>query len=217
MKWSDQAWQAAEPVYKQILEMDFIRELMEGTLSRERFLFYIRQDAIYLVDYGKSLTGIATRLCRFEHRDAFLSFAKDCMVAERVLHEYYLQKEDVVTKTGPTPSCLLYASYLLKQTYDAPVEVAMASILPCFWVYKGVGEHLAANQNRENNPYQAWIDMYGGEEFDASVAKAIALCDEMAAEATEKQRQAMTHAYVLCTKMEWMFWDSAWRLEGWPV
>jgi len=217
MKWSEEAWKTAVPIYQKILELDFIRELMEGTLRRDRFLHYIQQDAIYLVDYGKVLAGIASKLHRLEHREAFLSFANDCMAAERVLHQLYLGNEGTVSKAEPTPSCLLYTSYLVKQWHDAPVEVAAAAVLPCFWVYKGVGDYLAANQLRENNPYQAWIDMYGGEEFTASVNKAIGLCDEMAERCSASQRCAMTEAYVLCTKMEWMFWDSAWKMEMWPV
>jgi len=217
MKWSEQAWKEAEPVYQRILELDFIRELMAGTLSQERFLFYIEQDALYLVGFGKALAGIAAKLDNVEHSQAFLAFAGDCMAVERALHESWLGKEKQPRRIEPSPTCLLYTSYILRQVYDAPLEVAMAAVLPCFWVYKEVGDHILARQNRHDNPYQAWIDTYGGEEFAAAVQKAIDICDEVAASCTEAQRQAMTDAYVLCTKMEWMFWDGAWRLEAWPV
>ena len=217
MKWSEQAWKEAEPVYERILELDFVRELMAGTLSREKFLFYIRQDALYLVGFGKALAGIAAKLDKVEHSRAFLSFAGDCMAVERALHASYLGGEKVPERIEPSPTCLLYTSYILKQVCDAPLEVAMAAILPCFWVYKEVGDHILAKQKKNGNPYQALIDTYGGVEFAAAVQKAIAICDEAAASCTEGRRQAMTEAYVLCTKMEWMFWDSAWRQEVWPV
>ncbi len=217
MKWSEEAWKAAKPAYTRILELDFVRELMAGTLSRERFLFYIRQDALYLVGFGKALAGIAAKLENVEHSQAFLAFAGECMAVERALHEVYLGKEKLPGRIEPTPTCLLYTSYILKQLHDAPLEVAMAAVLPCFWVYKEVGDHIVANQNKNNNPYQAWIDTYGGDEFSGAVERALALCDEAAAACTPEQRRAMTEAYVLCTKMEWMFWDSAWKLETWPV
>jgi thiaminase/transcriptional activator TenA len=47
----------------------------------------------------------------------------------------------------------------------AQVEVTMASVLPCFWIYKKVGDHIYQQQNKQNNPYQTWIDTYAGEEF----------------------------------------------------
>jgi len=217
MKWSEGAWREAEAVYQRILELDFVRGLIDGSLSRERFLFYIQQDALYLLGFGKALAGIAARLHPVEHAQAFLGFAGECMAVERALHESYLGPEKETKPPAPSPTCLLYSSYLLQQVHQAPLEVAMASVLPCFWVYKQVGDHILATQNTKANPYQAWIDTYGGEAFAAAVQKAISLCDEVAASSTEARRQAMTEAYVLCTKMEWMFWESAWRLETWPV
>ncbi|MCL2124286.1 MAG: TenA family protein, partial [Desulfovibrionaceae bacterium] len=141
----------------------------------------------------------------------------ECMAVERALHESYLGRENMPERIEPSPTCLLYTSHILKEVYDAPLEVAMAAVLPCFWVYKEVGDHILAKQTKNGNPYQAWIDTYGGDEFAATVQKAIAICDEAAASCTEAQRRAMTEAYVLCTKMEWMFWDSAWKLEAWPL
>jgi len=216
MKWSEQAWKAAEPVYQRILELDFVRALMAGTLSREKFLFYIQQDALYLVGFGKALAGIAAKLDNVEHSQAFLGFAGECMAVERALHASFLS-EEAGPPPAPSPSCLLYTSYLLQQTHHAPLEVAMASVLPCFWVYQKVGNHILAHQDKNANPYQSWIDTYGGEAFAASVHKAITLCDEVAASCTQAQREAMTKAYVLCTQMEWMFWEAAWKLEAWPV
>ena len=139
------------------------------------------------------------------------------MAVERSLHESYLGKNKLPGQIVSSPTCLLYTSHIIKQLYDAPLEVAMAAVLPCFWVYKEVGDYILAKQNKNANPYQAWIDTYGGDEFASAVQKAIVICDEVAASCTESQRQAMTNAYVLCTKMEWMFWDSAWKMEIWPV
>ena len=47
-RWSDQAWKAAEPVYRRIIEHPFVGELAAGSLSEERFRYYLRQDALYL-------------------------------------------------------------------------------------------------------------------------------------------------------------------------
>ncbi|MGL4667724.1 MAG: hypothetical protein ACRCWR_07320 [Saezia sp.] len=111
----------------------------------------------------------------------------------------------------------IYTSYLLRQLAIAPVEVIAAAVLPCFWIYKAVGDYILINQIKIENPYQSWIDTYGGEDFDKSVKQAIRICDELADTCTEEQRQAMTEVYVMCSKMEWLFWDSAWRMEEWKI
>lgn len=217
MKWSKGAWHAALPVYEQILKLNFLGELADGSLPRETFLFYLKQDTLYLNGFGKALAGIASRLENPDHSGAFISFAADTMAVEREMHQSFFDLLGKPENLEPSPTCLLYTSYMLRQLSDAPVEVSLASVLPCFWVYKEVGDHILAHQTKNANPYQSWIDTYGGDAFGTAVQRAIDICDELAAECTEKQRAVMTNTYVLCTKMEWMFWDSAYRLEQWPV
>ena len=216
MKWSEKAWEAIAPVYNGILSQPFIKELMNGTLDKEKFAFYIQQDALYLSDYGKDLTGLATRLKKVEHIEAFIGFAGDCLAVEKAMHEMFRAALDVKSTLKASPTCLLYTSYLYSQ-FNTPTEVMAAAVLPCFWIYMEVGKYILANQNKDNNPFQAWIDTYVGEEFEKSVEKVIGICDELAERCTEEQQNAMTEAFVTCSKLEWMFWDSAYRLEQWKV
>lgn len=217
MKWSEEAWLKAKPVYDKILDLSFINELMDGTLDEKKFIFYIQQDAIYLSDYGKVLTGIASKLSNPDHIEKFIHFAGDSMAVEKALHESYFQIIESNNTKEASPSCLLYTSYLMKQLANAPVEVILAAVLPCFRIYKEVGDYILANQTKGENKYQSWINTYGGDDFAKSVEEAMQICDELAEKCTSEQRKAMTDAYVMCTKMEWMFWDSAWKLEQWSV
>ena len=216
MRWSEQAWISATPVYNRILELPFIQELMTGTLSRDKFIFYIRQDAVYLSEYGKVLTGIASKLNNAKHISAFIKFAGDSISMEQALHESFIHELKTV-KTEASPSCLLYTSYLHKQLAHAPLEVALAAVLPCFWIYKKVGDYILENQIKGDNPYQSWIDTYGGDDFERSVSEAISICDEIAGQCTKAGQEAMTRAFVMCSKFEWMFWESAYREEQWKI
>lgn len=216
MKWSQTAWNTAEPIYNKILRLPFIKELINGTLSKERFTFYIQQDALYLADYGRILAAIGSKLDKPEHIEAFLHFAGDSVAVEKALHESFLKEINTVQPEA-SPSCLLYTSYLYRQLADKPVEVILAAVLPCFWIYKEVGDYILEHQNKENNPYQNWIDTYGGEDFEKSVKLAISICDEIADKGTEEQRQAMTKVYVMCSRFEWMFWNSAYKMEKWLI
>jgi len=111
----------------------------------------------------------------------------------------------------------LYTSYLHKQLANAPVEVVLAAVLPCFRIYKEVGDHILKHQTKGNNPYQSWIDTYGGEEFERSVTMAITVCDEIASQHTDARQQEMMEAYLVCSRLEWMFWESAYRQEEWLI
>ncbi len=216
MKWSEQAWLSAKPVYDKILELPFILELTRGTLPRDIFSFYIRQDAVYLGEYGKVLTGIASRMEEPKHRKAFIQFAGNTVSVEQVLHASFIRTQQG-ERIAASPSCLLYTSYLHKQLANAPVEVALAAVLPCFRIYKEVGDHILKHQTKGNNPYQSWIDTYGGEEFERSVTTAMTVCDEIASQCTNVRQQEMMEAYLVCSRFEWMFWESAYRQEEWLI
>ena len=214
-RWSDEAWEAALPVYRKILEHPFVGELSAGTLSPERFRFYLRQDALYLDGYARRLAHIASRLARKEHTEAFLRFALDGVEVERALHEQFLGGEHP-SPDEISPACLLYTSLLGSQAM-APAEVEAAAVLPCFVVYQRVGEHIHARQQGADNPYRRWIETYADPSFAEAAALATRICDELADAARVETRQRMTELFVRCTRMEWLFWESAWRLETWNI
>lgn len=217
MSWSKIAWQASSSIYEQITSMPFIRELLMGTLAEEKFSFYIAQDSLYLANFGKALSLIAARVHRTDHALEFMRFAEGAIVVEQALHAGYFQKLGIPASVPISPACQHYTRYILSQTALEQVEIAMAAVLPCFWIYKEVGDYIYTQPMQENNPYQEWINTYAGEEFEAIVLRAIRICDEVAESCTHPQRLAMTEAFVTASRLEWMFWDSAWRLEKWPV
>lgn len=215
--WSQYAWENVTPLYNKILDLSFINELMTGTLKQEQFLHYIAQDSIYLGEYGRILAGIGAKLSKAEQRSSFLKFATDTVVVEQALHQGFKNSINKQKKTEATPACLLYTSYLHKQLATEPIEVAVAAVLPCFVVYKKVGDYILEHQSGNDNPYQDWINTYGGEDFANAVKRAEDIADELAENASAEIRERMLEAYVMATKLEWMFWHSAYELEKWPL
>ena len=92
----------------------------------------------------------------------------------------------------------------------------LGALLPCFWIYAEVGRDIHSRAAAAN-PYQAWIDTYAGEEFHNAVRAMIAATDEAAEAASSSLRTRMHAAFARATQLEWMFWDSAFRLESWPI
>ena len=216
MKWSEGAWERIEGIYTSILTLPFNQELMAGSLSEDRFQFYIQQDAIYLGDFSRALSLIAARCFNNPYTLDFIRFAEGAVVVEKELHNGYIRQFGA-TAAEASPTCQNYTQFLLTKASLDQVEVAMAAVLPCFWIYKKVGDHIYASPNSQDNPYREWINTYAGEEFGLLVEKAIAICDDVAAGCSEVQREQMTVAFIKAAKLEWMFWDSAYKMEDWPV
>ncbi len=88
----------------------------------------------------------------------------------------------------------------------ATVEIVIASVLPCFWVYKILGQSIAQNTDMESQkPYKKWIETYSGKEFSDSVERAISIFDEEAFSASDEVRDLMLDAFYKSTALEWHF------------
>lgn len=215
MKWSEKAWKQALPIYNDITGMSFIKELADGTLDIEAFKYYLQQDAYYLEYFARSLAIVAAKVQDVNTMLDFVRFAEGAIVVERALHDSYFKDYNVDVRVPMSPTCHHYVHYLQSTVCMTDSAVGMAAVLPCFWIYKQVGDYILANQTKNENKYQEWINTYAGDEFGALVEKAISLCDIAAANSTETQQQQMTEAFITASRLEYAFWDSAYQLEKW--
>jgi len=194
MSFSDQAWGRIEPIYQTILAMPFNQELAAGTLSRERFTHYMLQDSHYLINFGKALAVTGARAPDPDAMIQFTHSAESCVVVERSLHEGFFKDFGIAPGAAanikPSPTCSHYVNYLLATAHNAPYEVSVAALLPCFWIYGEVGKHLMAIAAGDN-PYQAWIDTYADEAFEEGIQKVIAIANDIAASTTPEIKEQM--------------------------
>ncbi len=219
-RFTDGLWAEIGPLYQAILDLPFNRELAAGTLSRERFVFYMIQDAHYLGQFARALALVAAKAPTPDAQIKFAKSAHDAIVVERALHEGFFAAfgvdEASWRATPPSPTCALYNRTLLSTTALDPFAVGLAAVLPCFQIYWEVGRHLLDVAARPN-PYQRWIDTYADEDFGRSVAEVLSFTDAAHEAASPADRLAMRDAYLMASRLEWMFWDSAYRMEAWPV
>jgi thiaminase (transcriptional activator TenA) len=217
---SPEAWERNAAIYDTIRTMPFNAQLASGSLSEARFKHYITQDAHYLVGFGRALTLAAAKAPDADRIVQFAKAAEGALVVERALHGSFFKQYGITAQafaqTPLSPACHHYVCYLLATAYAEPYEMLLGALLPCFWIYAEVGRDIHARAAAAN-PYQAWIDTYAGEEFHAAVRAVIATTDAAAAEASTSLRARMHAAFTRSTQLEWMFWDSAFRLETWPV
>jgi thiaminase/transcriptional activator TenA len=210
-KFTDQLWEQALPIYEKIKQHPFNQELKEGTLPLEKFKYYICQDSLYLADFARALAMTGTKAGNSHELLDFLEFAQNAILVERALHLGYFKEYEIEFDSGKGLGCFAYTNYLLATSAFESYEVSVAALLPCFWIYKKVGEYIYADQTTPN-PYQNWINAYAGEDFARSVQKALDICDQLAASASEQTRNKMTEAYIKATEMEYLFWEGAYKL-----
>jgi thiaminase (transcriptional activator TenA) len=217
---SRDAWEKNAKTYELIRTMPFNAELAAGTLSEARFKHYITQDAHYLIGFGRALAVAAAKAPNPDRIVQFAKAAEVAIIVERELHDSFFRQygitANVFAGTPLSPACHHYVSFLLATAYGEPYEVLLGALLPCFWIYAKVGRDIHARA-AQVHPYRAWIDTYAGEEFHAAVRDVIVATDEAADSASPSLRARMQAAFTRATQLEWVFWDSAYRQETWPV
>ncbi|MCJ1961434.1 TenA family protein [Novosphingobium mangrovi (ex Hu et al. 2023)] len=220
MSFCDTIWQDVAPLRRAILDQPFLAELADGSLAPESFRHYMLQDSLYLAEYARALAIASARAPTATARLEFSDGAKVAVQVEQALHQAFFEKFGVTPamarEAEPTPVCLGYTSYLTGLAATRSYEELIAGILPCFWVYWEVGCDIKPRA-ASPNPYAAWIDTYADPAFGEATARVRALVDEAAANATPAIHAAMETAFRNATRYEWMFWDSAYRRETWPI
>ena len=205
---------------ERILDLPFNRELAAGTLSAERFQHYVVQDALYLVEYARVLAHLAALAPEPSAIALFAKAAEGAVLVERSLHASYFALFDIapeqVATAEPSLTCQAYTDFLHASASRDGFAVGAAAILPCFRIYWDVGRRIAAATVPEN-PYAAWIDTYADPAFGDAVLAAEAAVDQAALAASATTQATMAKAYHRSARYEWLFWDSAYRLEIWPV
>jgi thiaminase/transcriptional activator TenA len=213
----DHAWQRTTELRAAIHGLKFNRELAAGTLDEARFRFYIQQDALYLDQYARILVMAGARGPDGATLRLFGECALEAVAVEQALHGQYLTRFGAgAAPVEPSPDCLSYTSFLLATAYHDPWEVLMAALLPCFWIYWDVGNAIG-REAAANNKYRAWIDTYSDAGFGDAVRAVIAATDKAAADATDSIRGRMMTAFIRSSQYEYLFWDGAYQLRGWPV
>lgn len=213
-------WRSIEDIYARILDHPFLAGLTDGTLPEEKFKHYVLQDTLYLRDYARALSLAAVRAPGADALVMFNEHAAGAITVERSLHDGFLKEfglpEDIVDRTPLAPTTLAYTSYTIRTATLGDYPEVLAAVLPCYWIYERVGKTLLEHGSPKPI-YQKWIDTYAGDEFGALVEAVLDLTDQSSEGLSPLAKARSTEAFVTSSRYEWMFWDAAWRLEGWPV
>ena len=215
MSFSRDVWESIAPIRKAIGELPFLTGLEDGTLPHDCFVYYMAQDAHYLVDYGRVLAAAAGQTTDAAELLFWARSAHTVIAVERELHAAHVADFAAIPKS---PTCTAYTSYLFSLAAGGCYPALTAGILPCFWIYEDVGDCLKKRVgDLLGHPYADWISTYGDPQFAAATEQAKQIVDRLAAQADPDTVGRMQQGFATAARYEWMFWDAAWRQEAWPV
>jgi thiaminase/transcriptional activator TenA len=213
--------QEADHIWEGIFGHPFLVELEGGTLPLDKFRFYVKQDYSYLMEFARCL-GLATAKVEEEMMSAFASLLNASLTVEVEMLERLSEKlgipRDQLKTAEPAPTNLAYTRHLITVAYSGTVGEVMAAMLPCMWSYQEIGERLGESKSMVKQPvYKEWVATYRSQEYIELVDWYRSLVDRFASDSGGLVREKMRRHFVLSSRYEYMFWDMAYREEGWPI
>ncbi|MGW8481501.1 bifunctional hydroxymethylpyrimidine kinase/phosphomethylpyrimidine kinase [Microbacterium sp. NPDC055903] len=212
-------WQRIEGIRRELDELPFIRGLADGTLDRQAFMTYLRQDALYLREYARVLAEAARTAPTSSAQAFWAESAHGAIAGELQLHEAWLAPGETFAAT-PSAVTTAYLDHLRSVAFGGDHAELIAALLPCFWLYDDLGRRLHAGAfgawaTDLRHPYASWLQTYGDPAFASATARAIEEVGRAAAEASPKRRERMFLAFQRSSAFEREFFAAPLR-DGAP-
>lgn len=220
-RFTERLRQKAAGVWEAQHQHPFVRGIGDGTLSLERFRFWVQQDYVFLIEYARLLALAAARSPDLETMTRFATLLKETVETEMNLHRAYAAEfgisHEQLEREPTAPTTRGYADFLLRVAVTGDFAELAAALLPCMWAFSEVGQRLVARPAQSDKRYAQWIAMYSSREFAELAEWCRALLDNLAAGLPERDLQKLEAAFLTSSRYEWLFWEMAWKMERWPI
>lgn len=220
-RFTERLRQKAAGIWEAQHQHPFVRGIGDGTLSLDRFKFWLRQDYAFLVEYARLLALAAARSPDLQTMTRFATLLTETVETEMSLHRAYAAEFEIRSEeleqelTAPTTRS--YTDYLLRVATTGDFAELAAALLPCMWAFSEIGQRLAAQAAPGDQRYAKWIAMYSSREFAELAQWCRDLLDNLAAGLPERDLRKLEAAFLTSSRYEWQFWEMAWKMERWPI
>ena len=191
----------------------FVVGIGDGTLGEDRFRFWVRQDYLFLIEYGRALALAAARAPDLDSMRRFAELTHATLTTEMDLHRSYcgefgITHEDLAAERMASTT-QGYTDFLVRVAAQADFASVVAALLPCFWGFSEIGQRLADRGRPADPRYAAWIDMYASDDFAALARWCREIADRAGEDAGARTREAMSRAFRTSSEYELAFWQMA--------
>jgi thiaminase/transcriptional activator TenA len=212
----------AAPVWNAARNHPFVLGIGDGSLPLENFKFYVRQDYIFLIEFGRVLALAAARSGDLEVMSRFAGLLNQTLNGEMELHRAYCERFGIsrseLDTTEAAPTTHAYTRHLNAVACMGTTAEIAAALIPCQLGYAEIGRELAVSGEPASQPlYGEWIRMYASAEVQEIATWTCALLDELTVESRPKERERLLETYMTSSRYEYMLWDAAYKMESWPV
>ena len=194
-------WDSVAGIRHEMLNSKFLQELAKGILNPDDFSDFIAQDMLYLRQDNEALLLLAERSPVKKYALFFGKLAEDGINSEKIMHDEYVPLYNFKPATEQTPAFRDYGHFILKHAADSPYHVAVAALLPCFWLYAYIGYKIYSVTTPDNR-YMRFIQAYASPLFNNLVREYIEITGELSQVVNSGARALMKRAFIEASENE---------------
>lgn len=206
-------WHAAQ-------DHPFVHAMADGSLAREKFIHYLKQDYAYLQAYARAISIAAAKAPGLRQITEFSALAHETLNTEMQLHRDYCAEfgieEQALDAVEASPVCRAYGDFCIATAATGGCAELLAGLIPCGVGYAETGMRLKRAAGAAEHPYRRWIETYAGADYLTYAQWMIAAFDALARDLPAAAAPRLEQLFVLGCRYEWLFWDMAWSMDGWP-
>ncbi|KAK6198169.1 Phosphomethylpyrimidine kinase [Scheffersomyces amazonensis] len=208
--------------WKAYTQHEFIRQVVHDKLPFDRFLYFLKQDYYYLINYAQ-IHALAASVAPTYNQTHSESLIIGNIVNEIERHkqklcdEYdidYERDKDLDIELQPGSACLAYCDYLLKMGKSQDFIGIKVALAPCLHGYAEAG--IYGKQLRESNKdqtisavYESWLGDYSSEWYLNAHEEGKQALNELFRDEklTQERIDELVDIFNTVTRLEEAFWD----------
>lgn len=206
------------PTWEDCYKHPFVQKIGSGELEKDTFMFYLKQDYKYLLEYARIF---ALGALRASDEEAIKNFtvSQKAVLDEMNLHRDYMKSYGISSEEAEstTPSLFnkAYTANMMAVGYNEGIAELMAALLPCAWTYYDFACRLKDDfkDNLENNYYKTWIETYASNVFNDSFSWFFPTMDKLCDGKSEKELERIIDIFKSSVEFEYLFWDMAYKKQ----
>ncbi|WP_372614094.1 thiaminase II [Halomonas sp.] len=205
---------ACQDDWRAYIEHDFVRGLGDGTLDEGAFRHYLQQDYLFLVHFARAYALAAYKSRTLADLRQAHEGLKAIVDVELGLHAGYCRdwgiSEADLAALPEARATMAYTRYVLDTGNRGDLLDLHVALAPCLIGYGEIANWLndqSFTVRGEANPYDAWIAMYDGDDFQAAMGAELDWLDTRLADVTPARFAELVEVFRDATRLEIDFWQ----------
>lgn len=208
------------PLWEKIFAHPFVQGIGDGSLSRDRYAHFLKQDYVYLIDFSRVFALASAKAGTLEDMGYLSTLLQATLNVEMDLHRktctaYGISAAELES-TEPAMITTAYTNLMVRTCYEGGFPDILAVLLPCAAGYAEIGQLLKSQGLPEDPFFQEWIHTYSSDEYLGFIEWLKQNFDKQTNGASDAAKKSYQQLYRRSARYEFLFFEMSWHMATWP-